>query len=61
VPTLIIGDANSDIPQYLLAETVDRMPDASLVTIDAGHNVHAERPAEFLAVVEGFLAARPVR
>jgi pimeloyl-ACP methyl ester carboxylesterase len=36
------------------------MPDASLVTIDAGHNVHAERPAEFLAAVEGFLAARAV-
>jgi hypothetical protein len=28
VPTLIIGGTNSTIPQYLLAETVERMPDA---------------------------------
>jgi pimeloyl-ACP methyl ester carboxylesterase len=60
VPTLIIGGANSSIPQYLLAETVERMPDAGLVTIDAGHNVHRDGPAEFLAAVNRFLAARPV-
>jgi pimeloyl-ACP methyl ester carboxylesterase len=57
VPTLIIGGANSAIPQYLLAETVERMPDAGLVTLDAGHYVHQERPTEFIAAVDAFLAA----
>ncbi|BCJ69133.1 hypothetical protein Prubr_61540 [Polymorphospora rubra] len=56
IPTLIVGGADSSsIPQHLLAETVDRMPDATLVTIVAGHHVHKDRPAEFLAAVDGFL------
>jgi pimeloyl-ACP methyl ester carboxylesterase len=55
VPTLIIGGATSAIPQHLLAETVELMPDARLVTLDTGHFVHGERPAEFLAAVESFL------
>ncbi|SCL73058.1 alpha/beta fold hydrolase [Micromonospora peucetia] len=59
VPTLVIGGGpDSQIPQHLLAEMVDRMPDAVLVTIAAGHDVHASRPAEFLAAVDGFLAVR---
>jgi len=58
VPTLIIGGANSTIPQYLLAETVERMPDAELVTLDAGHYVHRDRPTEFIAAVDAFLTAR---
>jgi len=60
VPTLIVGGADSSVPQDLLAATADRMPDATLLTIAAGHNVHREQPAEFLAAVEQFLAARPV-
>ncbi|WP_416904312.1 alpha/beta fold hydrolase [Micromonospora echinospora] len=49
VPTLIIGGADSTVPSELLAATADRMPDATLVTITAGHDVHRKRPAEFLA------------
>ncbi|WP_373871989.1 alpha/beta fold hydrolase [Actinoplanes regularis] len=60
VPTLVIAGAESHIPRQLLAEMVDRMPDATLVTIPAGHNVHRDQPAEFLAAVDGFLAARAV-
>ncbi|GAB3973577.1 alpha/beta hydrolase [Plantactinospora veratri] len=60
VPTLIVGGAHSSIPQSLLAATADRMPDATLVTIAAGHYVHQEQPADFLAAVDGFLAARAV-
>ncbi|MFD0971061.1 alpha/beta fold hydrolase [Plantactinospora endophytica] len=57
VPTLVIGGGpDSAIPQKLLAEMVERMPEAVLVTIPAGHNVHASRPAEFLAAVDGFLS-----
>jgi pimeloyl-ACP methyl ester carboxylesterase len=59
VPTLVIGGGpESAIPQHLLAEMVDRMPDATLVTVAAGHHVHATRPAEFLAAVDSFLTAR---
>jgi pimeloyl-ACP methyl ester carboxylesterase len=57
VPTLIIGGATSAIPQHLLAETVELMPDARLITLDTGHLVHGERPAEFLEAVESFLTA----
>ncbi|GIJ29884.1 alpha/beta hydrolase [Micromonospora qiuiae] len=60
-PTLIIGGARSVIPQHLLAETAERMPDATLVTIDAGHHVHHDEPAEFIAAVDAFLAVRVVR
>jgi esterase len=55
VPTLIVGGASSGIPGYLLAETVAMMPNARLVTLEAGHDVHEERPAEFVAVLDGFL------
>jgi pimeloyl-ACP methyl ester carboxylesterase len=59
VPTLIIGGAESHLPHQLLVDSADLMPDATLVTIaGAGHNVHSDRPAEFLAAVDGFLAAR---
>jgi pimeloyl-ACP methyl ester carboxylesterase len=58
VPTLVIGGANSTIPQYLLTETVELMPEASLVTLDAGHSVHRDRPAEFIAALDAFLAVR---
>jgi pimeloyl-ACP methyl ester carboxylesterase len=58
-PTLIIGGADSHLPHQLLVDSVDRMPDATLVTIaGAGHNVHVDRPAEYLAAVDSFLAAR---
>jgi esterase len=55
-PTLIIGGATSPIPHHLLTETVERMPDARLVTLDAGHSVHEDRPTEFLAAVDVFLS-----
>jgi pimeloyl-ACP methyl ester carboxylesterase len=59
VPTLVIGGGpDSQIPQHLLAGMAARMPDATVVTVAAGHHVHAARPAEFLAAVTGFLAAR---
>lgn len=57
VPTLLIGGGpDSHIPQELLAELADRMPDATLVTIAAGHHVHRHRPEEFVAAVRDFLA-----
>jgi pimeloyl-ACP methyl ester carboxylesterase len=56
VATLVIGGGDaSQIPQHLLAETVERLPAATLVTIAAGHEVHANRPREFADAVTAFL------
>jgi pimeloyl-ACP methyl ester carboxylesterase len=62
VPTLVIGGGpSSHIPQKVLEELVDRMPDATMVTIAAGHNIHATKPDEFATAVRDFLVARDER
>jgi len=55
--TLVIaGGPSSHLPQDQLAALAHRIPDATHVTIDAGHNVHAKRPDSFLAVLLNLLA-----
>ncbi|MEU8268499.1 alpha/beta fold hydrolase [Sphaerisporangium sp. NPDC049002] len=55
-PTLVIaGGAPSHLPQDQVADLASRIPAARLVTIEAGHDVHAKRPEEFLAAVTEFL------
>lgn len=58
-PTLVIGGGStSPVPQQLLAKLAGLVPDATLVTIEgAGHAVHRNRPAEFLAAVWSFLSS----
>jgi pimeloyl-ACP methyl ester carboxylesterase len=47
-PTLVIaGGPSSPVPQEHVAELVDLLPDGRLVTVDAGHLVHATRPDDF--------------
>ncbi|MGW3103805.1 alpha/beta fold hydrolase [Streptomyces sp. NPDC001100] len=59
MPTLVIaGGPSSGVPQDRVVTLAERIPDARLVTIDAGHLVHENRPEEFLAAVEPFLAGR---
>ncbi|WP_225846766.1 alpha/beta fold hydrolase [Streptomyces sp. HPF1205] len=59
-PTLVVaGGPGSHLRQDQLARTADRIPNGRLVTIEAGHMIHDERPAEFLAVVRDFLGAPP--
>ncbi|MEU3223283.1 alpha/beta fold hydrolase [Streptomyces sp. NPDC006976] len=54
-PTLVIGGGpRSRIAQEDLAWMARRIPGAALVTIDAGHLVHTERPEEFLAALRSF-------
>ncbi|OAR26850.1 hydrolase [Streptomyces sp. ERV7] len=54
-PTLVVaGGPDSHIDQKVIAEMAARIPGARLVTIDAGHSVHAERPEEFLAEIREF-------
>jgi 3-oxoadipate enol-lactonase len=56
VPTLIIaGGPESTVPQDRIAEIAKHIPDCRLVTIPAGHHVHQNRPAEFIATVRAFL------
>jgi pimeloyl-ACP methyl ester carboxylesterase len=57
-PTLIIGGgSNSHVPQDKLAEVARLIPNCRFASIEgAGHTVHRNRPAEFLAIVRDFLA-----
>lgn len=55
-PALVIGGgASSFLPQQHVAELAAALADGALVTIDAGHLVHATRPAEFVAGLRSFL------
>ena len=55
-PTLVIaGGPRSFVPAAHVEELVNLVPDARLVTIDAGHEVHSNRPEEFLTAARVFL------
>ena len=55
-PTLVLGGGPaSHIPQPDLAAFAERLPDARLRTIPAGHFIHRDQPEEFLAEVSAFL------
>jgi pimeloyl-ACP methyl ester carboxylesterase len=55
--TLVVaGGTESHLPQDQIAALAQRIPDAKLVTINAGHNVHTSRPDAFLAELLPFLA-----
>jgi pimeloyl-ACP methyl ester carboxylesterase len=57
-PTLVIaGGPSSPVPQEHVAELVRVLPDGRLVTVDAGHLVHATRPDEFTHHLVTFLDA----
>jgi pimeloyl-ACP methyl ester carboxylesterase len=55
-PTLLIGGgAASPVPQEHVAELADRLADARLTTIAAGHLVHQTVPDEYLKTLIAFL------
>ena len=55
-PALVIGGGpSSSVPQAHVAELVRTVPDGRLVTVDAGHLVHATRPDEFTHHLMAFL------
>lgn len=54
--TLIIaGGPGSHVSQSQLTDMAAEIPDCELITIPAGHLVHAVRPAEFTAALTSFL------
>jgi pimeloyl-ACP methyl ester carboxylesterase len=56
VPTLIVaGGPTSTLEQSTLAQAAELIPSGSIVTLDAGHYVHRERPDEFCDAVLGWL------
>ena len=57
VPALVLGGGStSHVPQDLLAEAVQQMPEGMLVTLEgAGHAAHQTQPDHFLAEVTSFL------
>jgi pimeloyl-ACP methyl ester carboxylesterase len=57
-PTLVIGGGpSSSIPQDQVADLAGTVPDGRLVTVDAGHLVHATSPDEFTHHLLAFLDA----
>lgn len=57
VPTLVIaGGATSPVPQEQIADLVHHLPDGQMVTIEAGHLVHASKPSEFTLRLLSFLS-----
>jgi 3-oxoadipate enol-lactonase len=56
--TLVVyGGAASPMPRERVEEIVRRIPRARMVTIEAGHLVHAAEPEQFTTVVLDFLQA----
>jgi 3-oxoadipate enol-lactonase len=59
-PTLLVaGGPRSHLDQDQLAAGARRIPDCRLVTVDAGHMIHDERPEDFLREVRAFLGPVP--
>jgi pimeloyl-ACP methyl ester carboxylesterase len=58
IPVLVLaGGSTSHVDQHEMREMADRIPGATLVTIDAGHNIHAAKPDDFLEIVSDFINA----
>jgi len=55
-PTLLVGGGpTSHIPQDLLLDVCEAVPDCTLVTIPAGHDVHESEPLAFVETVLNWL------
>ncbi|WP_370460066.1 alpha/beta fold hydrolase [Nostocoides sp. F2B08] len=55
-PTLVVAGRDSFVDAAHVHELVTTLPDGRTVTLDTGHEVHAERPDEFIAALRAFLS-----
>jgi pimeloyl-ACP methyl ester carboxylesterase len=57
-PTLVIAGARDTLftPELLRESLVNQIPGARLAVVDCGHEIPLERPREFAALIEAFLA-----
>jgi pimeloyl-ACP methyl ester carboxylesterase len=53
-PTLVVGGTRSHVDQEQLAWMARQIPGGQFASVDAGHLVHSENPAEFLAALKSF-------
>ena len=54
----LAGGSASFVPQHLIADLAARIPDCVMQTIPVGHQIHRDRPEEFVAAVRGFLGGK---
>ncbi|MGH3631632.1 MAG: alpha/beta fold hydrolase, partial [Sciscionella sp.] len=60
-PTLVVaGGPRSPIPREKIADLVRLLPDGRMVTVDAGHLVHAAEPDVFIRHLMHFLDIWPI-
>jgi pimeloyl-ACP methyl ester carboxylesterase len=53
--TLVLGGAQSYLPQNRLRDLANRLPHGRFASLDLDHDMHEQRPGEVLTVVEPFL------
>jgi pimeloyl-ACP methyl ester carboxylesterase len=54
-PTLILAGRNGSFPIDMMTAMADRIPNCELVFLDAGHQIHENQPADFIAALAAFL------
>lgn len=59
VPTLVVRGTRGYLAPKTALGMVERMPDARLLELEAGHNVQLDRPAELADAVIAFVRAVP--
>ncbi len=61
-PALVIaGEQDTVTPPELSAQLANRLPNAELVSLDAGHSSFVERPGEWLEIVGRFIKRASTR
>lgn len=54
-PTLILVGSDGSLPRDKVTAMARRIPDCELHVLDAGHQLHEDRPVEFVATLSKFL------
>lgn len=58
--TLVVAGRDSMLDPDVGPRVLARLPDARVTVVDgAGHRIHSDRPAEYLRLIDDFLAADP--